>query len=1553
MSAPDFLETLQQRLQSPLSDSQLESLAELIEADPKKFDAVMDEIRTQGIEIIPISLSPDDELDELVEWLIQLVSTRNVGRGFNAVIVSTVVILLIAAIGIGVAFFEFPSADNSSPTNTSSEEITKVPRQQIDDPTERNPVQKPADADTEEKGDSTGSNSATQENPGLVLPELPITPQWLAFDDPAARLDHSWVKSLPSYIRQPLEKPGKLIPGVVDGMTQYFDLDGDFLLPPPRDDGSSLRVRLSNIEDMTITADNGEQKIELTYDGHFNLTRYESLPVKEFVRRLAIDSEPRFRRHFIESRVDPQINFDWGLASPVVNQQVVDPDYFAVQWKGFIVIPANGRYVFNIVADDGVRLRINGVEVIDSWSVQPEIELSGAIDLTAGTFPIEVEFFSDRMTARIALAWESEDLPKQIIGSDSLRSSVGPEGLPGLTGHYCYGPFVEAVEVPVEHAVDLVDNDNGRWRGFMGSGFDLRFQNKTFVVSRGDIPLTHLPMETPPTTLKIQTKARLQYLEPIRLEPISGLAGVDDAGIAWQPASEFPWYVLTDSPDSGGTYKVGEQGEVQLTRTAGSNPVHLQTNVSIKGSTDIYALMKNPTHLTGIRFQHPQSDMFYSLYFLKMGNSYVVSMNPTDLVFTSDQYRAGARVNNQVWWRAHYGDSHFIISMSPNGKHWKVIHSLPLDAALPRKREVVFGLTTVLGDEQATVSVDKVCVKTDRLIEQLSTFLPVGNVANIPQLKQATRDTQKITDVVSELVDQRPETISSEEWRLACYARALEINLTPTMRQEVLVRLLHHAVLYHPDVARVYKALVTFPQRLQIRRADGYLHSWQNLQYLFDLFASRLWIENKSDQLKLLIDEWLMLRAGLGGRERYELIPVTPELLTRLYLYHLRNRGRWQELYGFTTKIQYLSLSPHGNNLADKEFSAWRIAHWLQGESADMLEQLQQPVIKPADATRFSIQRPASVETDRESVNAMREILQAVMAEDLDNATKMITNNPIPEGLFPVDGLGTHFQSGSVYLRSILEKNSKLAEKMQRDNADLADLRLKKAVDAIDMNGVAQVAMRFRGTSASVKATELLANHQLSAGLFLPAAQNFADLLKHGANGNHTQWNAKRKLALALAGQKSPSGVGTDVELEGEIIPKDKFNVLLDQLVAQRGRQYIKPYKQNLSPKNRSIVPLLDMSLPGSVRADVRRTRQVSFLDLGNTLLISQPARLTCYSSSAKKVVWKIEDSGEGMPAEYMYNGQPVPFGNGVFVSVFKEKKFYWTLLNPADGKTLWEAPAVGVPFADPIVAGSSIYVLAVTQQKTTFGHLTLQQLDSTTGELVSNRVLMNVQIDAELFRRGRSARTQDQIVFTLEGVIYSTSLQGELLWAQMLDRVPKIADQRLYKNVIPTTPLVAGNMILLCVEGSPTLVCLDRMTGGLLWRYQHPGLQRMVGIFDEQIILVCQSGIQSLQLKDGATRWFYPVAVNPQSVLIHNDHVLALALDKPQATTQLSLEPERGILWIHPQTGNVEHHFSLEEENKAFFGAEQIFSFADQVVVVSNVDINARTFKLLGLPVK
>ena len=56
---------------------------------------------------------------------------------------------------------------------------------------------------------------------------------------------------------------------------------------------------------------------------------------------------------------------------------------------------------------------------------------------------------------------------------------------------------------------------------------------------------------------------------------------------------------------------------------------------------------------------------------------------------------------------------------------------------------------------------------------------------------------------------------------------------------------------------------------------------------------------------------------------------------------------------------------------------------------------------------------------------------------------------------------------------------------------------------------------------------------------------------------------------------------------------------------------------------------------------------------------------------------------------------------------------------------------------------------------------MTLQQLDSTSGELVaSNTSLVEcANRRADLFRFGRSTIAEDQIIFTLEGVVYSASL--------------------------------------------------------------------------------------------------------------------------------------------------------------------------------------------------
>ena len=50
------------------------------------------------------------------------------------------------------------------------------------------------------------------------------------------------------------------------------------------------------------------------------------------------------RRHWVVSRTDAQLDFDWGVGSPVPG--VIPNDNFAVQWDGWVTFPTSGNYQF-------------------------------------------------------------------------------------------------------------------------------------------------------------------------------------------------------------------------------------------------------------------------------------------------------------------------------------------------------------------------------------------------------------------------------------------------------------------------------------------------------------------------------------------------------------------------------------------------------------------------------------------------------------------------------------------------------------------------------------------------------------------------------------------------------------------------------------------------------------------------------------------------------------------------------------------------------------------------------------------------------------------------------------------------------------------------------------------------------------------------------------------------------------------------------------------------------------------------------------------------------
>lgn len=104
------------------------------------------------------------------------------------------------------------------------------------------------------------------------------------------------------------------------------------------------------------------------------------------------------------SRVDQLVDFTWNTASPVTG---INADKFSVRWSGQVEAPATGNYVFSTISDDGVRLWINGVQVINNWTIHsPTVNNSSAMPLVAGNrYDIRMEFFDHTLGAVARLLW--------------------------------------------------------------------------------------------------------------------------------------------------------------------------------------------------------------------------------------------------------------------------------------------------------------------------------------------------------------------------------------------------------------------------------------------------------------------------------------------------------------------------------------------------------------------------------------------------------------------------------------------------------------------------------------------------------------------------------------------------------------------------------------------------------------------------------------------------------------------------------------------------------------------------------------------------------------------------------------------------------------------------------------------------------------------------------------------------------------------------------------------------------------------------------------------
>ena len=132
------------------------------------------------------------------------------------------------------------------------------------------------------------------------------------------------------------------------------------------------------------------------------------------------------------TRTDATIDFlsgvnGWGaVGGPTGLSTPSTTGAFSVRWTGQVMPQYSETYNFDIYTDDGAKLWVNGVLLVDNWVSQGVTDKINSITLKAGVrYDIQVDYFNAGTgTARAHLYWWSPSQTKQIVPQNRLFPSL-------------------------------------------------------------------------------------------------------------------------------------------------------------------------------------------------------------------------------------------------------------------------------------------------------------------------------------------------------------------------------------------------------------------------------------------------------------------------------------------------------------------------------------------------------------------------------------------------------------------------------------------------------------------------------------------------------------------------------------------------------------------------------------------------------------------------------------------------------------------------------------------------------------------------------------------------------------------------------------------------------------------------------------------------------------------------------------------------------------------------------------------------------------------------
>ena len=120
------------------------------------------------------------------------------------------------------------------------------------------------------------------------------------------------------------------------------------------------------------------------------------------------------------TRVDSVVNFSGDALGDDAQGMVASDDVYSIRWSGWVNIEQAGQWQFTTFSNDGVRLWVDGTQLIDNWTTHTSTRDDGSITLDVGWHPIQLEYFQQNGTTDARLLFSGPGQTEAIIPQTHL-----------------------------------------------------------------------------------------------------------------------------------------------------------------------------------------------------------------------------------------------------------------------------------------------------------------------------------------------------------------------------------------------------------------------------------------------------------------------------------------------------------------------------------------------------------------------------------------------------------------------------------------------------------------------------------------------------------------------------------------------------------------------------------------------------------------------------------------------------------------------------------------------------------------------------------------------------------------------------------------------------------------------------------------------------------------------------------------------------------------------------------------------------------------------------